>query len=102
SLGLVRDLGERAGGALCLEGLAAAEAPRGQALAAARRWGAASRRREEIGSSIPPNERPRYERRVAGARAAVNDDCAFEAAWAEGRAMTLEQAIELALEPASD
>jgi len=35
---------------------------------------------------------------VAAARAALGDDAAFSQAWQEGRALTLDQAIELALE----
>jgi hypothetical protein len=52
------------------------------------------------------NERPQYERQVAAARAgawkATGDDATFATAWAEGRAMTLEQAIEYALEKGGD
>jgi hypothetical protein len=35
---------------------------------------------------------------VTAARAVLGDDAAFDRAWQEGRALTLEQAIELALE----
>ena len=46
---------------------------------------------------MPPNEQSRYERRVALAR--VDHDAAtFDRAWQQGRDLTLEQAIELALE----
>jgi hypothetical protein len=34
---------------------------------------------------------------VAAARTALGDDAAFDRAWKEGRALTLEQAIALAL-----
>jgi hypothetical protein len=54
--------------------------------------------REEVGSPLAPSERPRYDRRVAEARAALGDDDAFERAWQEGRTLTLEHALELALE----
>jgi hypothetical protein len=37
---------------------------------------------------------------VAAARAALGDIAAFDRAWQEGLALTLEQAIELALEDA--
>jgi hypothetical protein len=70
----------------------------GSSLGAARLWGAAARLREDIGAPLPPNERPRYDRRVAAARAALGDDTAFARAWHEGGALTLEHAIELALE----
>ena len=67
---------------------------------AVRIWGAAERLREEIGS--PLLERPRHVRRVAAARAALGDDAAFDRAWKEGSALTLEQAIDLALEKTVD
>jgi hypothetical protein len=94
SLTIYRELGDRHGIAWSLEGLATAAL--GAPLHASRLWGAAERLREEIGAPLPPNEKSRYEQQVAAARAALADD----AAWAEGRAMTLEQAIELALEQA--
>jgi non-specific serine/threonine protein kinase len=92
-----RDLGDRRGIAYSLEGLATVVAALGSSLRAARIWGAAERLREEIGSPLPPNERPHYGPRVAAARAALGDDAAFDRAWQQGRALTLEQAIELAL-----
>jgi hypothetical protein len=46
------------------------------------------------------SERTRYEEQVAAARAALNDNAAFDAAWQQGRAMTVEQAVALALEGA--
>ncbi len=45
---------------------------------------------------MDPDYRPNYERSLTLARKAVGE-IAFAAAWAEGRAMTLEQAIEYAL-----
>ena len=92
-----RELGDKWGIAYALEGLAAVIAALGSSLRAARIWGAAERLREEIGAPLPPNERPRYHRRVTTARAALRDDAAFERAWQEGRASTIEQGIALAL-----
>jgi hypothetical protein len=46
---------------------------------------------------MPPNERSGHDRRVAAARIASGDDAAFDSAWQEGRALTLDQAIGLAL-----
>jgi hypothetical protein len=91
-------LGDRRGIAFSLGGLAAVVAALGSSLRAARIWGAEARLREEIGSPLPPNDRSDYDRRVAAARAALGDHAAFDHAWQEGRALTLEQAIELALE----
>lgn len=64
---------------------------------AARIWGRANQLREEVGTPLPPNEQPRYERQIATVHAAIGDDAAFDLAWREGRAMTLEQAVEYAL-----
>lgn len=47
-------------------------------------------------SCQPPSERVGYERLMAEARTHL-DDPAFAAAWAEGEALTLEQAVALAL-----
>ena len=55
------------------------------------------RQREELGSSLASNERPRYDRSVAAARVALGDDVAFDHAWQDGRTLTLEHTIELAL-----
>jgi len=97
-LAIDRELGDRWGMAFALEGLAAVVAALGNSLRAARLWGAAARLREEIGAPLPPNERPRYDRRVTAARAALGDDTAFDRSWQEGRTSTLEHAMELALE----
>ena len=80
-----------------LEGLAAVVAALRDSLRAARIWGATERLRAEIGTPLPPNERSDYDRRVAAARIASGDDAAFDRAWQEGRGLTLDQAIDLAL-----
>ncbi len=64
--------------------------------ATARIWGAAEALREEVGIFLPVAESTRYERAVAHARAWLPPD-EWVAAWAEGRAMALEQAIAFAL-----
>jgi len=59
---------------------------------AAHLWGAAEALREAIGTPIPPVYRLGHERAVAKVRAQVSNDT-FVKAWAEGRAMTPEQAM---------
>jgi DNA-binding NarL/FixJ family response regulator len=59
-------------------------------------WGAAEALREELGTVVSPVERYVYEPYIAAARAEL-EETAWRAAWAEGRAMTLEEAIEYAL-----
>jgi hypothetical protein len=43
----------------------------------------AGRQREEIGSPLPANERPRYARQVAAARRGLGDDAALVRALQE-------------------
>ena len=70
----------------------------GNSLRAARIWGAAERLREEIGSPLPPNDGPATTGAWPRPARRLGDDAAFDRAWQEGRALTLEQAIELTLE----
>jgi hypothetical protein len=46
---------------------------------------------------LSPLGKAAYHRNVAAARAATGDGSAFDDAWSEGRALTLDEAIELAL-----
>jgi tetratricopeptide (TPR) repeat protein len=62
---------------------------------AARHYGAAAHLREEVEVPIPIEERADYQKGVVAARAALGDD-AFERAWSEGRAMTLDEAVRCA------
>jgi tetratricopeptide (TPR) repeat protein len=64
---------------------------------AARLWGAAESLRESLGWPLSPNEHPEYDRALASAREALGEE-AFAGAWAEGQALTLEEAIRCALE----
>ena len=76
--------------------VAALAAAQGDPLSAACTWGAAERLREEAGSPISPNDRPRIDRYTAMARAAVDHGGAFDRAWQQGRDMSLNEAIALA------
>jgi DNA-binding CsgD family transcriptional regulator/tetratricopeptide (TPR) repeat protein len=69
---------------------------RAQPVRAARLWGAAESLRGAIGTILSPWERHAYGPYIDAARAQL-DETAWEAAWAEGRAMTLEEAVEYAL-----
>lgn len=93
------EIGDRHGIAFSFEGLAATALATGAILRAARLWGAAERLREEIGAPLTPSRRPDVEKAIAAARASLGaDDTTFDAAWREGRAMTLEQAAAYALD----
>jgi len=52
--------------------------------------------RDEVGIFLPVAEYTRYERAITNARRRVAPEV-WAAAWVEGRAMSLEQAIALAL-----
>ncbi len=78
--------------AFSLEGLAGVVAAQGEPAWGAQLWGAAEALREVISSPIPPVERADYERSVAVASTQLGEK-AFAAIWAEGRAMTPEQAF---------
>ena len=94
SLILRKKMGDKQGLAESLEAMASVAAS--QPEKAARVFGAAEALREAIGAPVPPVERPDYDRAVAAARAQLGE-VAFSSGWAEGRAMTLEQAMSCAL-----
>jgi len=75
-----------------LEGLAGVVAAQGASAWAVRLWGAAEALRETMGTPIPPVSRADYDRALAAVRAQLGEE-AFAAGWAEGRMMTLEQAL---------
>lgn len=75
-----------------LTGLASVAAARGQTVPAAKIFGMVEARLETIHVQLVLAERVDYEQGVAAVRAQL-DQATFDAAWAEGRALTLEQAI---------
>jgi tetratricopeptide (TPR) repeat protein len=95
-----RERGNKGGIAKALEGLAAVAVAQAEVERAARLFGAAERLREAMGTPLPPAEHAEYDRSVAVARAALGV-AACAAAWAGGRATTLEDAVASALEGAS-
>jgi non-specific serine/threonine protein kinase len=84
--------GEREGVAGNLRGLATIAGLSGRPEHAARLLGAAEGLRESIRVSVPPLGMGRHERAIVGIRAMLTPE-AFEAAWASGRALSLEGAI---------
>jgi non-specific serine/threonine protein kinase len=63
----------------------------------ARIWGGVARAREDMGYRQRLTDLRRHERRVPEARAALGDDNAFERAWQEGHAMSLDELAQYAL-----
>jgi DNA-binding NarL/FixJ family response regulator len=78
--------------AVCLVDLGEIVASQRQLAWAAQLWGAAEALREAAGIPLPPVEVADYERSVSEACVQLGAR-AFAAAWAEGRAMTPEQAL---------
>ena len=97
SLAIRCELGERSGIAVSIEGIAELASVMGEHERAACLWGAIERLRQDIGAPLAPSERERQDRHVAAARAAIADALRFDQAWQQGRALTLEEAIEQAL-----
>ena len=95
-----REMGDRPNVAHILEGLGVVAGLRGEAGRAARLFGAADGLIAIVGvrgHSYYRPDRSRYDRAIAAARAQL-DERAFEAAWAEGRGMTVERAAAYALQ----
>lgn len=69
----------------------------GRAARAARLGGAAAALREALGIPLPLGQHADRDRTVQAIRTALSDE-AFEAAWAEGATLTLEEAVAVALD----
>ena len=91
-----REPGDIFGIAACLEGIAQVAIAIAQPVPAVQLFGAAAAIRDAIGHPPYPDEQHEYDRLLAAAREQLGED-AFAAAWAAGRALTLEQAIAEAL-----
>ena len=82
-----------------LEGLGGVAATRGDDGTAGRLWGASEAIRESRAAVLAAAERQTHDLLVPRSRSRLGHE-AFEIAWAEGKAMPVERAIELALESA--
>jgi predicted ATPase/class 3 adenylate cyclase len=103
ALALDWELGDRRRCAEALEMLAATAGmaePMRQGGRAARLLGAAAALREVLGAPQPPHQRADIEGAVAAAQATLGEE-AWAAAFAVGRALTLEEAVAEALEKSS-
>ncbi len=97
SLKLRRRLGDKVGIAETLEALTVVSAPYGESTSAARLFGAAEAIREAVQVPCWPVERARYEVAVSNIRSILSES-ELSAAWAAGRDLPMENAIEAALE----
>jgi DNA-binding CsgD family transcriptional regulator len=82
-----------------LEAMALVAVDQGHARQAAYLWGAASAVRDAVHALLPPSYQADHAPYLAKLRTALGEE-AFAAAWAEGRALTLEQALVEAASPA--
>jgi non-specific serine/threonine protein kinase len=96
SLATYRDIGDTARVAVALEGLASLAALEGQPERALRLAGAVAARYEVTDLRVPAVEHEHQARRLAKAHTSLPKDMATRA-WAEGRAMTLDQAVAYGL-----
>ncbi len=96
---LARELDHKTFIQYCIIGLASVAASQTHPVRAARLWGAAEGMSETYGARFSHAGRAAidYEGRLAVARSQL-EEAAWTAAWAEGRAMPPEQAVEYALE----
>jgi hypothetical protein len=94
---ILHGLGNRPGVIESLEGLAGVAAATAAPRRAARLWGAADALRREIGNAREVRESIAYERQVKPVRAILAAE-AFDRAWDEGRAMSLDDAVRYALD----
>ena len=62
-----------------------------------RLYSAAEALREKVQSPMADNERVEYDQSAAHLRATIVAEAEFNTLWAEGRSMTMEQAIQVAL-----
>ncbi len=94
---ILHGLGNRPGVIDSLEGLADVAAGTAAPRRAARLWGAVDALRQEIGYPRTVHDRIAYERQVQPVRAILTAE-AFDQAWDEGRAMSLDDAVRYALD----
>lgn len=69
----------------------------GEPVLAAKLFGAAEGRRDEFGATLDPQLQDEHDRYLLSARGSLGNDQLFDRALQEGRALTMEQAIALAL-----
>jgi non-specific serine/threonine protein kinase len=97
SLALVWELKDQRCACLSIGGLARVTVGQDKSARAARLFGVAEALGQLVGTRVPPVERVGYEQDLTTVRGVLGEE-AFAAAWAEGRAMSLEQAVAYALE----
>jgi non-specific serine/threonine protein kinase len=99
SLVLFHAMGDMVGVAWSLEGLASVSLALGHPERAARLFGTAAALRDALGAPLPPAALVAHGHVVAAVRTALGAE-SFDTAWAQGGALSPEQAVSAALTPA--
>jgi predicted ATPase/class 3 adenylate cyclase len=95
ALRLYAEMDVRNAVAYCLELLAAIDSSEGRPHEAAQLFGAADKIREDIGTPVESFNLERYNRDLDAVKAALGEE-AFAKSWEDGRAMKIDQAVEIA------
>ncbi len=98
SLALRQRSGDRAGMLSPLSGLAETAMLRGDAVRSARLYSACEALHQELAFPMTPEDRKKHDQHVAALREQL-DQADFEATWAMGRSMSIDQALAYALQP---
>ncbi len=102
SLAIRTETGDQGGIAWSMEKLAEANFEQFQFHQAATIFGSASTLRASVNSAMDAADQPDYERAISSLKSKLGEQ-AFAAAWADGQAMTIKEAIDYALaEPEQD
>jgi non-specific serine/threonine protein kinase len=98
SLALRQMSGDRAGLLSPLSGVAETAMRRGDAVRSARLYSACEALHQEFGFPMTPEDRKKHDHRVAALCEQLGQ-ADFEATWAMGKSMTMDQAVAYALQP---
>jgi len=98
SLELRQSLGDQAGISSPLSGLAETAMLCGEAVRSVRLYSACEALHQEFGFPMTPEDRKKHDQHVA-ALCEQLDQADFEATWAMGKSMTIDQAVAYALQP---
>lgn len=99
SLEVRQEIGDKSGSAWCLERLAEVAIAGGHSEKAVRVFAAAASLRASVSSVMDAVDQPDYATKLATLRGELGEE-RFSAAWAQGSALTLDQAIALAFKQA--
>jgi hypothetical protein len=91
------EVGHKTGVANCLEGIGAAVGVLGYPVEGVRLLAAGAALREELNAPLPAKDRKRYDESLGAVKALLSEEM-FGEAWAEGHRLSMEEAVERALD----